>query len=260
MSDGDFLSQGDIDALMQNLNGPGEAAEAPVAGIGGAPEATPAAGPETLRPAVEMILRQAATVVTTVLNKNADFALAEVAPATAANVFGSGGGFKSRALSLRVGFSAGLSGALYYTLSEKDTAILADLMMMGDGSAAYTEDHQEALAELTNQIMGASSTAMGTEYGTSISCEQAQAVDYGEGNLPFAPEGCFVARVTLKIEDFPDSEILLVIDPPLAETLAAFYTHAEAKSAAAAVSGAGAPLTSSDTSLMASQPAGKGMR
>ncbi len=165
-------------------------------------------------------------MVTTVLNKNTDFILEGVEPLSEANAYGEGDIFKSNSLCMKISFNNGLSGDLFYLISYRNTAILADLMMMGDGSAEYEDDHKDALSELGNQIMGAASTAMGTEYGVSIACEQAETTEYGEGQMPFAFEDHYLASITIKIDEFEESNILLVVSPALTESFAAHYAEA----------------------------------
>ncbi len=218
MSDENFLSQDDIDALMGGIGGDDNRDGGSGGGDNGGSGGGGGINPEEIQPALEMILRQASTVISTVLNKNADLNIKQLLQADNTNVWGEGEKFKSDALLLRTGFIAGLSGELYMVYTKKETALLADLMMMGDGSADYEDDHKDALGELGNQIMGAVSTAMGTDFGLSISCDQVEILEYGEaGGVSFTPAECILASITMKIEDFEDSEILIVIDGNLSK-------------------------------------------
>ena len=216
MTDENFLSQDDIDALMTGLgtDDKGSVSKADS-------EETPITA-ESLQPAMSMILRQAATVVSTVLNRNADMSLKDLCMADTESVYGSQGQFKSDSLCVKVCFTSGIAGNIFLIITYKDTALLADLMMMGDGTAEYEEDHKDALSELENQIMGAVSTAMGTEFGISISCDQAETKIFKEGEVPFNVENCVQANVNLKIEEFEDTEINMIISSELAKS---FHTH-----------------------------------
>ena len=143
---------------------------------------------------------------------------------SADSLWGSTDQFKLESLCVKVPYTSGVSGELYFVFSHNDTAKLADLMMMGDGTAGYEEDHKDALAELINQVMGAVSTAMGTEYGVSISTDQVSVESYDEGNIPFDTDSGVQANVNMKIEDFEDSEILLIAGKELADSFSGNYS------------------------------------
>lgn len=59
------------------------------------------------------------------------------------------------ALAIRIPLSGGVSGDLMIVMAKKEVALLSDLMMLGDGSAAYSDEHKDAISELASQIMGA---------------------------------------------------------------------------------------------------------
>ena len=69
-------------------------------------------------------------------------------------------------LALAFTLSEGGHGRLVLFLTKESAAMLADLMMMGDGTAAWNDDHMDALQELGNQLAGAFSTGQ-TERWTS---------------------------------------------------------------------------------------------
>ncbi|MBF0431614.1 MAG: flagellar motor switch protein FliN [Fibrobacteria bacterium] len=220
MSDDNFLNQNDIDALMDGLS-----ASDSDAGNEESSDITSvvAANPDAVSGALEMVLRQASTVISTVLNKISELSIKSVDVANNENIYGSGATFKADCLSAKVTFSSGLEGDLVYLISKHETALLADLMMMGDGTAEYEEDHKDALVELVNQIMGAVCTSMGTEFGITITCEQTDVQEYAEGNTPFEVSNeAYLASIGMKIEDFDESEMLMFVSP---ELVSAFSTH-----------------------------------
>ncbi len=235
MADENFLSQEDIDALMAGMSGGDDSGNSDGGNggdLGGGPPDDAGSGgsggsgglnPERIRPAIDLMLRQASTVVSTVMNKNTDFVINELGAARADNFSGSSGQFASDTLNVKVNFNSGLSGSIHFVISHADTARLADLMMMGDGTADYEEDHRDALAELVNQIMGAVSTSLGTELGISISPDQSEVGDYDPSEPPVSPDNSAQANLKLGIEDFEDSEVILLLDPELVESLMAHY-------------------------------------
>jgi flagellar motor switch protein FliN/FliY len=81
-------------------------------------------------------------------------------------------------LAVTVPFRSGLSGSLRFIIAKKDVAHVSDLMMMGDGTAAYTEDHRDAVVELFGQIMGAYATALGGKFGEQVSVDTISAAEF----------------------------------------------------------------------------------
>lgn len=73
--------------------------------------------------------------------------------------------FQSPKVVAKVDFKQGLSGNNIFMVDVQDAAIIADLMMGGDGlveSTLMDELQQSALAEAMNQMIGSASTAMAT--------------------------------------------------------------------------------------------------
>jgi flagellar motor switch protein FliN/FliY len=56
--------------------------------------------------------------------------------------------------------------------------------MMGDGTAAFTNDHKDAVVELFSQIFGSYTTALGEKLGTSVSIERIAASPFDFGSPP----------------------------------------------------------------------------
>jgi flagellar motor switch protein FliN/FliY len=84
-------------------------------------------------------------------------------------------------------------------------------MMMGDGSAAYEEDHKDAVQELTNQIMGAITTAITTQYGQNLRTGPAasQELDPSLADLDLA--NATTITFAMKIPDLSDTRFLLLV-------------------------------------------------
>ncbi len=71
----------------------------------------------------------------------------------------------------RIGFKEGLKGNNLLMMNVQDSAIIADLMMGGDGSNAnqqLTELELSAVSEAMNQMIGSASTSMAQMLGKSI--------------------------------------------------------------------------------------------
>jgi len=80
-------------------------------------------------------------------------------------------------------------------LAKKDAAFLSDLMMMGDGSAAYTEDHKDAIIELMGQVMGSFATALGGKFNEQVGIDPITPAELILQALPFRFETTDMAIV-----------------------------------------------------------------
>ena len=103
-----------------------------------------------------------------------------------------------------------LDGKIYYVIEKKIVARLADLMMMGDGSAEYEADHDEAIAELFNQILGAFITDASAQYEAEISNDSTIAsVTKFEDESYGADEYSFFTG-TIIMDEFDDFDYTLI--------------------------------------------------
>ena len=198
MADEGPLSQADIDALTAGL-------------LGGAGDGF---DPDALRPELDLILEQAAGVIGTILNRSASFALRDMKSADAAAL----SAFGAEGLCLRVSLE-GLDGDLAFGLSKATAALLAGLMMGGDGAAPFKDEDLDAVNELGNQIMGAVCTALGGKHGRSVSASQAQTAALDPGDPPFPAEGAALAELELAIEGAEAQPLFLLLSQPLAAAL-----------------------------------------
>ena len=102
-------------------------------------------------------------------------------------------------LQLEIPFRSYFEGSIWCIISQKDAAHFSDLMMMGDGNAAYTDDHKDAVTELFGQILGAYSTAFGATIGQQVSVDRINASLFDAGNppVPFAETDMVVVQGTV---------------------------------------------------------------
>lgn len=105
------------------------------------------------------------------------------------------------------------SGAeLALLLSQETAAILADLMMMGDGTAPWSDEHQDALQELGNQMAGAFSSNQTERWGNRMSFKASI-----EEGAPGSDSACY--PIELDIQGFAMHQFILVVSRPLQEKL-----------------------------------------
>jgi flagellar motor switch protein FliN/FliY len=202
-----ILSQDEIDLLTKSLlSGGGEAAApAPVA----AP--TPIENTaEVARPFFKVLCEQASSVVTTVLSRAVDFQLQWLVAGENSVIPDE---LKSQSLYISVDVKKNVVGKMFFAISKSEVATLSDLMLMGSGHSDYTDEHKDAICEIINQITGSCITVMDSQIHLSMDFGQASVGEFSGSNNDF--KGGAVATVLVKIEEFPDRKILIVLEDGL---------------------------------------------
>lgn len=210
----DILSQEQIDALL-NSEGVGSTDSSSLFGLGSGNESQTDKLP-VLNDVYEIFCSQASTVITTVLNKPTTFTAQN---AEAASFQAIQEKIKSVVVSIALSFKAGFEGEFYVLMKKNDVAILSDLMMMGDGSAEYSEDHKDAIGELFNQVMGAFTNNMGSERGVQISAGNVVVNEFDLDSPPLDISSLDMLITSLKVDGFEDSWIALLIPNSLTEQI-----------------------------------------
>ncbi len=190
----DLLSQDDIDALIQNE--------------GGSPSSSNAINTDLLRKPVSVISEQMSTVLLTVLGKDISVSISRIVPTDAGQLNSL---FGTDSLMLKADLFQKLSGAFYFAYKKADVATLADLMMMGDGSASYEEDHKDAIVELTNQILGAVTSAFGTNFDIQISVATPTIEEFTPEAAGLNPSASVLAECIMKIEDVKELTFAIIL-------------------------------------------------
>jgi flagellar motor switch protein FliN/FliY len=206
----DILSQEQIDALLAS-DGFGDNS----AGSEN-PEKSPVDKNAALTGFFDIFCTQAANIITTVVNKHIDFTPHEPRKADLAAVNTT---MNAAVLSLSLGFKSGLEGEFYLIIAKKEVAILSDLMTMGNGTAEYSEDHKDAIAELFNQVMGAFCVAIGTEMELAVSAENVIVNEFDLDNPPFAVDSFDMIETTVTLEDFGESPAFFLLPEAITEQI-----------------------------------------
>lgn len=178
----EILSQEQINSLLgqKDLNG---------AAAGLSDESSATASPvkdyDALKSVFELYDEHASTVISTILNKQVTCEIAGCGKTETASAQSIVAGPH---VLLAIPFKTGATGTLYCVLAKKDVAFLSDLMMMGDGSAPYSEDHKDAIVELMGQVMGSFTTALGGRFNEQVAIGPITAAEFDFANPGFALE------------------------------------------------------------------------
>ena len=110
-------------------------------------------------------------------------------------------------------FTQGASGRLLYLVGRSDAAMIADLMMMGEGSTEFLPEHIDAMREVFNQINGSLSTKLNGIYKSAFSLAQAEVEEVDRTSAATEMEGYAAAVFSFKVADKIDSHLILLLDP-----------------------------------------------
>ncbi|HON12336.1 MAG TPA: hypothetical protein PLE24_15850, partial [Chitinispirillaceae bacterium] len=200
----DILSQEQIDALLSSENlGSGSGSE---------PEADKTA---VLNRFFGSFCGQAGTVISTVLNINT-LMVPEIGSTTDPSEIG--GIIGSQAALLTVSLQE-VEGQFGIVMKKSDVAVISDLMLMGDGTAEYNDDHKQAISELFNQVVNAFETASGKELGVKLTAGDVKVTDFKEDSLDEPLDSCEIIPVTVSVEGKIESRAALLFSGKFTDSI-----------------------------------------
>ncbi len=227
MTSKDYLSQEEIDALLNQSSGGGSDAPAVPASPDSAPSIDEFLTPleqDALGEIGNITFGSAATALSTLLGKKVDITTPTVS-AIARDRFEAE--FPKPHVAVHVSYVDGFEGINSLVIKSHDAQVIADLMLGGEGNVTteeLNEIHISAVQEAMNQMMGSSATSMSTIFNrmVNISPPGIDIMDVknnsGVSNLP--QEEVF-AKISfrLKIGDLIDSSIMQLLTVPFAKEL-----------------------------------------
>ncbi len=131
-------------------------------------------------------------------------------------------------LVVEVGYTVGIDGNNVFAIQASDAAVIADLMMGGDGTNPDTElneIHMSAVGEAMNQMMGAVATSLSTMFNKKIdiSPPKVNLVDFGKEDLSSdminSTEPMVRASFRMEVDGLIDSEIMQILTVKVAKEM-----------------------------------------
>ncbi len=122
-------------------------------------------------------------------------------------------------VAIRVTYTDGFDGMNVLVIRSRDAAVIADLMLGGDGTnpeSELNEIHLSAVQEAMNQMMGSAATSMSTIFNKRVDISPPSIdvldVKHGEGTEQI-PEENFLIKVSfqLKVGNLIDSKIMQLL-------------------------------------------------
>ncbi|MGY4787503.1 flagellar motor switch phosphatase FliY [Bacillus sp. OHL2] len=165
-------------------------------------------------------------------------------------------------VAIEVNYTEGFSASNLLVVQQTDAAVIADLMMGGDGTNAdpsLSEIHLSAVQEAMNQMMGSAATSMSTVFNKKIDISPPRVelldVKEGEGTDRIPAEEMLVkVSFRLKIGELIDSNIMQLYPITFAKDLIAELTDPAQEEVSAPEPQPAAPQTQSAPAQQAAPP------
>ena len=131
-------------------------------------------------------------------------------------------------LIVEVAYTVGIDGNNVFAIQANDAAVIADLMMGGDGTNPDTElneIHMSAVGEAMNQMMGAVATSLSSMFNKKIdiSPPKVNLVDFGKEDVVSAmvnsDEPMVRASFRMEVDGLIDSEIMQILSVKVAKEM-----------------------------------------
>ncbi|MFS0561199.1 flagellar motor switch phosphatase FliY [Terribacillus sp. 179-K 1B1 HS] len=165
-----------------------------------------------------------ATTLSTLLNQKVDITTPKTSIVKRSDLYEK---FPQPNVAIEVSYTEGFSGTNLFVIKQSDAAIIADLMLGGDGNAPaeeFNEIHQSAVQEAMNQMMGAAATSMSTVFSkkVDISPPSIALMNLSDGTgADKLPDEDQVVSVSfdLKIGELIDSSIMQLLSTDFAKDM-----------------------------------------
>lgn len=253
MTNKDYLSQEEIDALLNN-NSSDSAASEPVIEDYLSPLEQDALGEIG-----NITFGSAATALSGLLGKKVEITTPKVSVVLKEQLIEE---FPKPHVAVHVNYVEGFNGINLLVIKSTDAKVIADLMMGGDGRIKdedeLSELHISAVQEAMNQMMGSSATSMSTIFNRFINISPPGIdilnIAQGQGELP--PDDVLIkVSFRLTIGDLIDSTIMQLLPLDFAREMVSSLLGGGSTEAAPAVEQpASAPAPSVQTPPMPEQP------
>ena len=235
-NDGNFLSQEEIDALMndQDDEEPVEENEAAEADNGSDASDLSSEEIDVIGEVNNIAMGSSATALSTLLDEKVDITTPQVKVESFKDLIEE---YDKPCVLVKVEYVEGIDGFSLLVIDTEDAAVIADLMMGGDGLEGMDQEMLNeisisAVGEAMNQMMGAASTAMSNILDTlvNISPPSAEFIDLDdvieEGRDWFDPdEKIVVTSFKLKVGDVIDSSFKQISSYNFVKDLAGSLLH-----------------------------------
>ncbi|CAM3142089.1 flagellar motor switch phosphatase FliY [Paenibacillus lupini] len=225
MTSKDYLSQEEIDALLNQTANDFAASQSPDP-VYQLSDFLSSIEQDALGEIGNITFGSAATALSTLLGKKVDITTPQVTFIKREDLANE---FPKPHVAVSVQYVDGFQGINSLVIKTKDAQVIADLMLGGEGDITLeelNEIHISAVQEAMNQMMGSSATSMSTIFNRFVNISPPGIdildVDSGDGMGQLPPEDVFIKiSFRLMIGDLIDSTIMQLLPVPFAKQMVA---------------------------------------
>ncbi|MFC1614501.1 flagellar motor switch protein FliN [Gemmatimonadota bacterium] len=177
-----------------------------------------------LQKVASIVAEESSVVLSTLLDKKIEIS---VQGADGADEEALGSDFPDSIVVVDCPFSSGFEATNNFLFNKDLVAKLSDLIMMGDGTAEFSEDHIDAIQEAVNQMLGAAATALSAQLDKTVDFQPSTAREsaLGEAGLDLAQ--LTAVNYEIQIEGQPEGNITLLLPYPVIQEMATMLGAAE---------------------------------
>ncbi len=228
MSD-DMLSQDEIDALLRGSSDDSDSKDDKLKEVN-VSDYLSVLEQDALGEIGNISFGSSATALSTLLNQKVEITTPKVSIIDRGNL---GDEFPHPYVAIQVEYTEGFDGVNLLVIKQSDAAVIADLMLGGDGrnpSIDMGEIQLSAVQEAMNQMMGSAATSMSTVFNKKVDISPPSIdlmhIPEGEGQDNI-PEQDLLVKISfsLKIGDLIDSNIMQLLPLPFARHLVDLLTN-----------------------------------
>lgn len=240
----DMLSQEEIDALLRANNLVEDEEEAAVVGSQDVADYLSPFEQDALGEIGNISFGSAATALSTLLSQKVDITTPSVSVVSVNELENE---FPIPHVAVHVEYTDGFKGINLLVIRMEDAAIIADLMMGGEGRPENTELselHISAVQEAMNQMMGSAATSMSTMFNQFINITppgiDVMDLAQGKGGDTFSEDDSPLVKVSFRLKvgehgELIDSNIMQLLPLSFAKHMIDRLVGGDAEAAAAAV-------------------------
>ncbi len=183
---------------------------------------------QALQEFASLVAEESAVVMSTLLDKKIEIKVEATGEADADAL---GGSFPDEAVVVECPFATGFEAVPQFLIGKPLVAKLSDLMMMGDGSAEFNEDHIDAIQEGVNQMMGATATSLTAKVGKTVDFQPSTAklAEVAASGIEF--DEMTLLMLVLEIEGASEGNLALLVPYPVIQEVAGAFGSGAAEQA-----------------------------
>jgi len=182
-----------------------------------------------------IVAEESAVVMSTLLDKKIEIAGKSTGAAESEAL---GSEYPEELIIVDCPFAAGFDASNTFLFNKALVAKLSDLMMMGDGTAEFNEDHIDAIQEGVNQMMGAAATALSGKLNKAMDFQPSSARLSTLADSGLDLDDMTASIFELQVEGESEGQIALLTPYSVIKEAAAAMASAAPESEAAAEGGA----------------------